>query len=83
LQVIDECNKAEQWLQEKIQQQHSLPKDTDPVLWSNEIKRKTEALDKYCSRTLLIFTFLTHDLNNRTWARILWNWLIFPLFFVG
>jgi hypothetical protein len=63
LQVIDECNKAEQWLQEKIQQQNSLPKNTDPVLWSNEIKKKTEALDMYCSRPLLIFTLLTHDLK--------------------
>lgn len=81
LQVIDECNKAKQWLQVKIQQQNSLPKNTDPVLWSNEIKRKTEALDMYCSRTLLIFTSLTHDLKNLTWTRILWNWLIiFPVF---
>ncbi|KAJ6767334.1 HSC70CB ISOFORM G-RELATED [Salix purpurea] len=38
--VIDECNKAEKWLQEKIQQQDSLPKNVDPVLWSSEIKRK-------------------------------------------
>jgi hypothetical protein len=80
LQVINECNKVEQWLQEKIQQQNSLPKNTDPVLWSNEIKKKTEALDMYCSSPLLILTLLTHDLKNLTWTRILWNWLIFPHF---
>ena len=44
-QVIDECNKAEKWLQEKTQQQDSLPKNVDPVLWSSEIKRKTEGFD--------------------------------------
>lgn len=53
LQVIDECNKAEQWLQEKLQHQNSLPKNADPILWSNEIKRKSEALDMYCSHTLV------------------------------
>lgn len=45
LQVTDECNKAERWLQEKFQQQDSLPKDVDPMVWSSEIKRKAEALE--------------------------------------
>ncbi|XP_044478180.1 heat shock 70 kDa protein 16-like isoform X1 [Mangifera indica] len=44
-QIIDECNKAEQWLQEKTRQQDLLPKDADPILWSSEIMRKSEALD--------------------------------------
>ncbi|XP_057498029.1 heat shock 70 kDa protein 16-like [Actinidia eriantha] len=46
--VINECNKAEQWLREKTQLQDSLPKNADPVLWSSEIKRKAEALDAMC-----------------------------------
>ncbi|KAJ6401905.1 hypothetical protein OIU84_014061 [Salix udensis] len=46
--VIDECNKAEKWLQEKIQQQDSLPKNVDPVLWSSEIRRKAEGFDATC-----------------------------------
>ncbi|KAE8673465.1 Heat shock 70 kDa protein 16 [Hibiscus syriacus] len=46
--VTDECNKAERWLQEKSQQQDSLPKDVDPVVWSSEIRRKTEALEATC-----------------------------------
>lgn len=46
--VIDECNKAENWLQEKTQQQDSLPKNVDPVLWSCEIKRKAEGFDATC-----------------------------------
>lgn len=46
-QVMSECNKAEQWLRERAQQQDSLPKNTDPVLWSHEIKKRTEALDMY------------------------------------
>ncbi|XP_077243612.1 heat shock 70 kDa protein 16-like isoform X2 [Tasmannia lanceolata] len=43
--VINECNKAEQWLREKTQQQDLLPKNSDPILWSSEIRRTTEALD--------------------------------------
>lgn len=46
--VIDECNKAEKWLQEKTQQQDLLPKNVDPVLWSCEIKRKAEGFDATC-----------------------------------
>uniref|UniRef100_A0A2P2JV44 Heat shock 70 kDa protein 16 n=1 Tax=Rhizophora mucronata TaxID=61149 RepID=A0A2P2JV44_RHIMU len=47
--IISECNKAEQWLREKIQEQKSLPKNIDPVVWSREIKSKTEDLNLYCS----------------------------------
>ncbi|CAK7351163.1 unnamed protein product [Dovyalis caffra] len=50
--VIDECNKAERWLQDKIQQQDSLPTNVEPVLWSSEIKRKAEGFDAYCSHIL-------------------------------
>lgn len=45
LQVIDECNKSERWLQEKTRQQDALSKDADPVLRASEIKRKAEALN--------------------------------------
>lgn len=45
LQLSTECIKAEQWLREKSQQQDSLPKNNDPVLWSSEIKSKTEELN--------------------------------------
>lgn len=44
-QIVDECNKAEQWLREKTQQQDSLPKNTDPVLWSSDIKSRAEDLE--------------------------------------
>lgn len=47
LQVMNECSKAEQWLQEGMQLQNSLPKNVDPVLWSNEIRRMIEELDMY------------------------------------
>ncbi|KAG5516488.1 hypothetical protein RHGRI_037261 [Rhododendron griersonianum] len=50
--VISECNKAEQWLREKTQQQDSLPKNTDPILWSSEIKRKGDALDAMCKHIM-------------------------------
>ncbi|KAL2475601.1 Heat shock 70 kDa protein 16 [Abeliophyllum distichum] len=50
--VVGECNKAEQWLRDKTQQQDSLPKNADPVLLSSEIKRKAEALEAICRHTL-------------------------------
>ncbi|KAK4491938.1 hypothetical protein RD792_002720 [Penstemon davidsonii] len=50
--VIGECSKAEQWLREKSQQQDSLPKNADPILWSSEIKRKADALDEICKHAM-------------------------------
>lgn len=49
LQVINECSEAEAWLREKKQQQDALPKFAAPVLLSADIKRKAEALDRYCN----------------------------------
>ncbi|TMW92390.1 hypothetical protein EJD97_013122 [Solanum chilense] len=46
--VINECHKAEQWLRDKSHQQETLPRSADPVLWSTEIKRKTEAFEAMC-----------------------------------
>lgn len=46
-QIINECNKAEQWLKEKMQQQDTLPKNTDPILWSSDIKHMTDELNSY------------------------------------
>ncbi|KAG5138392.1 hypothetical protein JHK82_023123 [Glycine max] len=50
--IINECNKVEQWLKEKIQQQESFPKNTDPILWSSDIKSKTEELNLKCLQIL-------------------------------
>lgn len=50
--VINECSKAEQWLEEKMQLQNSLPKNADPTLWSNEIRRMIGGLDLKCRRIL-------------------------------
>ncbi|KAK3039712.1 hypothetical protein RJ639_027053, partial [Escallonia herrerae] len=47
--VFAECHKAEEWLREKTQQQDALPKNTDPLLWSSEIKEKEDILDAYVS----------------------------------
>lgn len=49
MQVVFECNMAEQWLREKTQQQESVPKNADPVLWSSEIKKNADTLDAYVS----------------------------------
>ncbi|KAJ4982362.1 hypothetical protein NE237_033199 [Protea cynaroides] len=46
--VINECNKAEQWLRDKTQQQDLLPKNADPILWASEIEKVTKALDTTC-----------------------------------
>lgn len=51
-QIINECNKAEQWLREKMQQQDSLPKSSDPVFWSSDIKSKAEELNVVCQQIL-------------------------------
>ncbi|KAF5730551.1 heat shock 70 kDa protein 16 [Tripterygium wilfordii] len=50
--IVTECNKAEQWLREKSQQQDLLPKNTDPVLWSSEIKSRAEELNRTCKHIL-------------------------------
>ncbi|XP_075668105.1 heat shock 70 kDa protein 16-like isoform X1 [Castanea sativa] len=50
--IINECNKAEQWLREKSQLQDSMPKNTDPVLWSADIKSRKEDLDMSCKHIL-------------------------------
>ncbi|TQD68751.1 hypothetical protein C1H46_045716 [Malus baccata] len=42
--VVNECYKVEQWLRDKNQQQDSLPKNVDPVLWSNDIRSRNEEL---------------------------------------
>jgi len=45
--VMNECNKAEQWLREMRQQQDLYPKNFDPVLLSIDIQSKTEDLNSY------------------------------------
>ncbi|KAJ6833463.1 heat shock 70 kDa protein 15-like isoform X2 [Iris pallida] len=46
--VINECGEAEAWLNDKRQQQDALPKYATPLLLSADIKRKAEALDRFC-----------------------------------
>ncbi|CAL9067404.1 heat shock 70 kDa protein 14-like [Musa acuminata AAA Group] len=46
--VVSECSESEAWLREKQQQQDALPKYATPVLLSADIKRKVEALDRFC-----------------------------------
>ncbi|XP_020249769.1 LOW QUALITY PROTEIN: heat shock 70 kDa protein 15-like [Asparagus officinalis] len=46
--VVNECGEAEAWLREKKQQQDGLPKHATPALFSADIKRKAEALDRFC-----------------------------------
>ncbi|KAG0478151.1 hypothetical protein HPP92_012870 [Vanilla planifolia] len=46
--VLNECNRAEQWLREKSLLQDGLPKNVDPVLWSHDINKRRDALDMAC-----------------------------------
>ncbi|KAK1378946.1 hypothetical protein POM88_025690 [Heracleum sosnowskyi] len=46
--VLNECAEAEAWLREKKQQLDSLSKHSTPVLLSADVKRKAEALDRFC-----------------------------------
>lgn len=46
--VLNECVEAEAWLREKKQQQDALPKYATPILLSAEVRRKAEALDRFC-----------------------------------
>ncbi|KAM7255544.1 hypothetical protein ACFE04_008442 [Oxalis oulophora] len=46
--VLNECLEAEAWFREKKQQQDSLPKYANPVLLSADVKKKAEALDRFC-----------------------------------
>lgn len=45
LNLIDSCF----WFLEKNHKQESMPRNADPVLWSNEIKKKADTLDAYVS----------------------------------
>ncbi|KAJ4959431.1 hypothetical protein NE237_026542 [Protea cynaroides] len=46
--VVNECAEAEAWLREKAQQQESLPKHSSPALLSFDVRRKAEAVDRFC-----------------------------------
>ncbi|CAN0878272.1 Heat shock 70 kDa protein 14 [Linum grandiflorum] len=46
--VLNECVEAESWLREKKQQQDSLPKYANPALLSADVRKKAEALDRFC-----------------------------------
>ncbi|TKY64506.1 Heat shock 70 kDa protein 14 [Spatholobus suberectus] len=51
--VLNECDEAENWFREKHQQQKSLPKYVNPVLLSAEIRRKAEAVDRFCKPIMI------------------------------
>ncbi|KAJ1433931.1 Heat shock protein 70 family [Sesbania bispinosa] len=51
--VLNECVEAENWLREKKQQQDSLPKYATPVLLSADIRKKAEAVDRFCKPIMM------------------------------
>ncbi|KAL5756175.1 hypothetical protein ACOSQ2_020921 [Xanthoceras sorbifolium] len=46
--VLNECVEAEAWIREKKQQQDALPKYAAPVLLLADVRKKAEALDRFC-----------------------------------
>ncbi|GAB2269422.1 hypothetical protein Dimus_004339 [Dionaea muscipula] len=46
--VLNECVEAEAWLREKKQQQDQLPKYATPALLSSDLRKKAEAVDRFC-----------------------------------
>ncbi|KAJ8756024.1 hypothetical protein K2173_024570 [Erythroxylum novogranatense] len=46
--VLFECAEAEAWLREKKHHQDSLPKYAPPALLSADIRKKAEAVDRFC-----------------------------------
>ncbi|EPS74057.1 hypothetical protein M569_00693, partial [Genlisea aurea] len=44
--VLGECNRVEEWLQQRMQLQDSLAKNANPAVWSGEINEKAKALDE-------------------------------------
>ncbi|GFP88873.1 heat shock 70 kDa protein 15 [Phtheirospermum japonicum] len=46
--VLNECVEAEAWIREKKQHQDTLPKYATPVLLSADVRKKAEALDRFC-----------------------------------
>ncbi|KAI3455407.1 hypothetical protein Pfo_012070 [Paulownia fortunei] len=46
--VLNECVEAEAWLREKKQHQDTLAKYATPVLLSADVRKKAEALDRFC-----------------------------------
>ncbi|KAG9131157.1 hypothetical protein Leryth_020144 [Lithospermum erythrorhizon] len=50
--VLNECVEVEAWLREKKQQQDVLPKFSTPVLLSADVRKKMEALDRFCRATM-------------------------------
>ncbi|XP_071725016.1 heat shock 70 kDa protein 15-like [Rutidosis leptorrhynchoides] len=46
--VLNECVEADAWLKEKKQQQDSLPKYATPILLTADVRKKAEALDRFC-----------------------------------
>ncbi|XP_038898986.1 heat shock 70 kDa protein 16 isoform X1 [Benincasa hispida] len=63
--ILEECDRAEQWLTEKNQQQELLPKNTDPLLWSSEIRTREEDFDKTCQRILGPVSSHTHSGDSK------------------
>ncbi|KAJ4789187.1 hypothetical protein LUZ62_040433 [Rhynchospora pubera] len=46
--VIKECIEVDRWIREMMQHQDALPKHATPILFSADIRKKAETLDRFC-----------------------------------
>eukprot|EP00742_Colponemidia_sp_Colp-10_P000945 GILJ01001025.1.p1 GENE.GILJ01001025.1~~GILJ01001025.1.p1 ORF type:complete len:808 (+),score=168.15 GILJ01001025.1:71-2494(+) len=50
--VIEECKKASRWLYDKLSAQDAVPKTSNPVVTSSEIKQKRDELNRFATPIL-------------------------------
>ncbi|KAI3686832.1 hypothetical protein L1987_80521 [Smallanthus sonchifolius] len=51
-EVNNECNKAEQWLNDHSPQCHSSPNGIDPILWAEFVKFSVESFERRCQHIM-------------------------------
>ncbi|GAB2232238.1 hypothetical protein Droror1_Dr00011266 [Drosera rotundifolia] len=66
LMVRVECDKTEEWLNEKLKEQSALPIFASPVLLSADLRRKNEELIRVCKPIVMMMnpSLVTQDLQS-------------------
>jgi len=52
VQVVEECDKAEKWLQDMVRQLQHMPKTGNPAVLAADVRKKAEALDRCATSAL-------------------------------
>lgn len=51
--VLEECAKADAWLKDALKQLHGLGKTSNPPVLAADIRKKAEALDRFCKPIMM------------------------------